>query len=297
MILTRQCKFILAGVSILLSLVVGINIGVIVYNRKSKSSTIEIQAYKILENNPLIDGHNDLAILIRENFQNKTNDLDLYNMAQYHLVEYTPSPTDITRLRQRQVGGQFWSIYTDCQHQGKDATLSFMEQIDLMNIIITEYSDVFQLAKTAEEVRQAFNAKRIVSLLNIGGGQAIEGSFSILRLFYQIVDLSHVSTQTTIDPLNISQSPVIFSHSAAYSLCNHTRNVQDDVLELVKRNHGIVMVTFAPYFIKCHSEDPAAIADVAAHINYIRNIAGIDNVGIGSDFDGIVVTPKDLEDV
>ncbi|CAF5229416.1 unnamed protein product, partial [Rotaria magnacalcarata] len=101
-----QCKFILAGVSILLSLVVGINIGVIVYNRKSKSSTIEIQAYKILENNPLIDGHNDLAILIRENFQNKTNDLDLYNMAQYHLVEYTPSPTDITRLRQRQVGGQ-----------------------------------------------------------------------------------------------------------------------------------------------------------------------------------------------
>ncbi|CAF5122108.1 unnamed protein product, partial [Rotaria magnacalcarata] len=48
-----------------------------------------------------------------------------------------------------------------------------------------------------------------------------------------LVDLSHVSTQTTIDPLNISQSPVIFSHSAAYSLCNHTRNVQDDVLELV----------------------------------------------------------------
>ncbi|CAF4233837.1 unnamed protein product, partial [Rotaria magnacalcarata] len=72
-------------------------------------------------------------------------------------------------------------------------------------------------------------------------------------------------------------------HSAAYSLCNHTRNVQDDVLELVKRNHGIVMVTFAPYFIKCHSEDPAAIADDAAHINYIRNIAGIENVGIGSD--------------
>ncbi|CAM4818599.1 unnamed protein product [Rotaria magnacalcarata] len=286
MILTRQCKFILAGVSILLSLVVGINIGVIVYNRKSKSSTIEIQAYKILENNPLIDGHNDLAILIRENFQNKTNDLDLYNMAQYHLVEYTPSPTDITRLRQRQVGGQVYF----CFHV-------LITLKTLYCSINFEYSDVFQLAKTAEEVRQAFNAKRIVSLLNIGGGQAIEGSFSILRLFYQIVDLSHVSTQTTIDPLNISQSPVIFSHSAAYSLCNHTRNVQDDVLELVKRNHGIVMVTFAPYFIKCHSEDPAAIADVAAHINYIRNIAGIDNVGIGSDFDGIVVTPKDLEDV
>ncbi|CAF1654191.1 unnamed protein product [Rotaria magnacalcarata] len=175
MILTKQCKFILAGVSILLSLVVGINIGVIVYNRKSKSSTIEIQAYKILENNPLIDGHNDLAILIRENFQNKTNDLDLYNMAQYHLVEYTPSPTDITRLRQRQVGGQVYF----CFHV-------LITLKTLYCSINFEYSDVFQLAKTAEEVRQAFNAKRIVSLLNIGGGQAIEGSFSILRLFYQM---------------------------------------------------------------------------------------------------------------
>jgi membrane dipeptidase len=61
-----------------------------------------------------------------------------------------------------------------------------MEQIDLMNRLIAKYSDVFQMAKTAAEVRQAFSAKRIASLFGVEGGQAIESSFSILRLFYQM---------------------------------------------------------------------------------------------------------------
>lgn len=61
-----------------------------------------------------------------------------------------------------------------------------MEQIDVMNRIITKYSDVFQMAKTAEEVRQAFSNKRIASLYGVEGGQAIESSFSILRLLYQM---------------------------------------------------------------------------------------------------------------
>ncbi|CAF4156268.1 unnamed protein product, partial [Rotaria sordida] len=107
-------------------------------------------------------------------------------MTQYHMENGAPSHTDITRLRQGQVGGQFWSIYTDCEHQGKDATISFLEQIDLMNRIIAKYSDVFQMATTAEEVRQAFSVKRIASLFGVEGGQAIESSFSILRLFYQL---------------------------------------------------------------------------------------------------------------
>ncbi|CAF3297634.1 unnamed protein product [Rotaria sp. Silwood2] len=269
-------------------------------------------------------------------------------MKQYQVQPDTPSHTDITRLRQGQVGGQFWSIYTDCTYQGKDATISFLEQIDLMNRIIAKYSDVFQMATTAKEVRQAFAAKRIASLFGIEGGQAIESSFSILRLFYQmgvrymtlthncnipwadqnqvdrinstliknngltefgkkiiiemnrlgmLVDLAHVSKQTMIDVLNITKSPVIFSHSSAYALCNHTRNVQDDVLELIKQNQGIVMVAFAPDFITCSSTNLGSIADVAAHINHIRNIAGIDSVGIGADYDGISTTPIGLEDV
>ncbi|CAF3194626.1 unnamed protein product [Rotaria sp. Silwood2] len=333
---------------VIIGLAVGIPVGIVVGRQKPTSLTVEKQASQILENNPLIDGHNDLAWLIRTNFANSIADFDLYNVTRNQIRNDTPSQTDITRLRQGQVGGQFWSIYTRCGHQGKDATTSFLEQIDLMNRIIAKYPDEFQMATTAEEVRQAFAAKRIASLFGIEGGQAIESSFSILRLFYQmgvrymtlthncnipwadqnqvdrinstliknngltefgkkiiiemnrlgmLVDLAHVSKQTMIDVLNITKSPVIFSHSSAYALCNHTRNVQDDILELIKQNQGIVMVAFAPDFITCSSTNLGSIADVAAHINHIRNIAGIDSVGIGADYDGISTTPIGLEDV
>jgi membrane dipeptidase len=107
-------------------------------------------------------------------------------MTKYTLRNDTPSHTDITRLRTGQVGGQFWAIYTSCNHQGKDATISFMEQIDLMNRLIAKEPGVFQMARTADEVRQAFQAKRIASLFGVESGQAIESTFSILRLLYQL---------------------------------------------------------------------------------------------------------------
>ncbi|CAF3827428.1 unnamed protein product, partial [Rotaria sp. Silwood1] len=132
---------------VIIGLVVGIPVGIVVGRQKSTSLTVEKQAYQILEKNPLIDGHNDLPWRVRENFQNNINNLDLYNMTQYNVSNTTPSHTD------------FWSIYTDCEHQGKDATISFLEQIDVMNRIIAKYPDVFQMATTAEEVRQAFSTK------------------------------------------------------------------------------------------------------------------------------------------
>jgi membrane dipeptidase len=107
-------------------------------------------------------------------------------MRNNHLKNGTPTHTDITRLRKGQVGGQFWSIYTPCDHQGKDATISFMEQIDLMNRLIAKNPDVFQMTTTADDIRQAFQAKRIASLFGVESGQAIESTFSVLRLFYQL---------------------------------------------------------------------------------------------------------------
>ncbi|CAF3289209.1 unnamed protein product [Rotaria socialis] len=350
MALTQKLRIIIGSVVtiVVIGLVVGITVGVVVGRRKPATITVEKRALQILENNPLIDGHNDWAWAFRSRFQNSINNLDLNNMTQYKFERNILIHTDITRLRQGQVGGQFWSIYTRCDHQGKDATISFLEQIDLMNRIIAKHPDVFQMAKTAQEVRQAFSAKRIASLFGVEGGQAIESSFGILRIFYQLgvrymtlthncntpwadqnqvdrvnstliknngltafgkkvieemnrlgmlVDLAHVSKQTMLDVLNISRSPIIFSHSSAYSLCNHTRNVQDDVLELVKKNQGLVMVTFAPGFITCNSSNDGSIADVAAHINHIRKIADIDSVGIGGDYDGVDVLPTGLEDV
>ncbi|HEX4121889.1 MAG TPA: dipeptidase [Verrucomicrobiae bacterium] len=150
-----------------------------------------------------------------------------------------------------------------------------------------------------------------------------------------LVDLSHVSDETMRAALKISKAPVIFSHSSARALCHHVRDVPDDILKLVARNGGIVMVTFVPEYltepdradevavtaerrrltelyphddarIKAALEDwrkthpdprKATLLDIADHFDHIRAVAGIDHVGIGSDFEGFHNPPAGMEDV
>ena len=116
-----------------------------------------------------------------------------------------------------------------------------------------------------------------------------------------MVDLSHVSHGTMRDVLSdpsIAPAPVIFSHSNAYSLCPHPRNVPDDVLHLVKERHSLIMVTFPPQFVSCRATDVgnkpefyppnSTLGQVVRHIEYIGNLIGYDHVGLGSDFDGVL---------
>jgi membrane dipeptidase len=149
-----------------------------------------------------------------------------------------------------------------------------------------------------------------------------------------LVDLSHASPATMSDALNVSEAPVIFSHSAARALVDVPRNVPDSILRRLPANGGVVMVTFVPAFVspavvsyeqstrptidelrQRHGDDTAAItravkewrsthpapqatlSQVADHIDHVRNIAGVDHVGIGADFDGISEVVVGLEDV
>ena len=145
-----------------------------------------------------------------------------------------------------------------------------------------------------------------------------------------LVDLSHTSHKTQLDVLGAyaddwegSVAPIMYSHSSAYSVCPHPRNVHDDVLALVKKTNSVVMVNFAPDFISCTLPadakpsdieveggstvpiDPlpdfypanSTLAHVVDHIVYMGEKIGYDHVGLGSDFDGIPSTPKGLEDV
>ena len=123
-----------------------------------------------------------------------------------------------------------------------------------------------------------------------------------------LVDLAHVSPDTMRDAIETSERPVIVSHSGAWERCHHPRNVPDDVLRAVGERNGVVMAAFVPSFL---SEErrawveaggegeppPVGIADVADHIDHIRETAGVHAVGIGADYDGTDAMPSGLEDV
>ncbi|XP_030313407.1 dipeptidase 1 isoform X2 [Calypte anna] len=110
-----------------------------------------------------------------------------------------------------------------------------------------------------------------------------------------IVDLAHVSVETMKMVLNLSKAPVIFSHSSAYSLCPHRRNVPDDVLGMVASTGSLVMVNFYNGYVTCR--DTATLADVADHMDHVKKVAGAQCVGFGGDYDGVSGLPTGLEDV
>lgn len=101
-----------------------------------------------------------------------------------------------------------------------------------------------------------------------------------------MVDLAHVSPNTMRDVLRIARAPVIFSHSGAYGVAKHLRNVPDDVLKALVPNRGIVMVPAISLFMNPDHPEEVTVEDLIDHILWIAHVAGWEHVGLGSDFDG-----------
>jgi membrane dipeptidase len=329
-------------------------------------------ARALLRSTPLIDGHNDLPWAIRT-AQGAPRDV-----AAYDLRERTPGMTDLERLKQGQVGAQFWSIYVDGEMKDSGYARVQLEEFDIARRMIARYPDRLSLALTADDIERDAKRGRLASLLGMEGGHVIENSLGALRSYYalgarymtlthnvttdwadaaldsarhggltpfgrevvhemnrlgMLVDLAHVSPGTMSDALDATDAPVIFSHSGARALVDHPRNVPDSILARLPKNGGVVMVTFVPQFVSTefmaweqqsdsvwkqlkatvpdsaerrrqhdaweagHAPPSATLAQVADHIEHVRDVAGVDHVGIGSDFDGIEHVPVGLEDV
>ncbi|CAN2390050.1 Belongs to the metallo-dependent hydrolases superfamily. Peptidase M19 family [Pristimantis euphronides] len=295
------------------------------------------EALRIMENAPVIDGHNDLPWQLLSRVNNQLNKVDLFTLNETH--------TNIPKLREGRVGGQFWAAYVPCDTQGKDAVKRTLEQIDVIHRMCEEYPNDFLCVNSVEGIYEAIRTKKVASLIGVEGGHSIDSSLGVLRTLYHLgvrymtlthscntpwvdnwlvdteldspknnglsefgknvifemnrlgmmVDLAHVSVKTMKDALEVSQAPVIFSHSSAYQLCAHARNVQDDVLKIVKDKKGLVMVNFYNNYVTCNNT--ANLSNVADHFDHIKSIAGYESVGFGGDYDGVPRMPEGLEDV
>ncbi|HWT46872.1 MAG TPA: dipeptidase [Vicinamibacterales bacterium] len=322
---------------------------------------------------PLIDGHNDYPMALREH--DPAASLDTLDISK-------PQPsimTDLPRLKEGGVGGQFWSVYVPVERRGADAVTATLGQIDIVYRMLRRYPQALELALSADDIERIFKSGKIASLIGMEGGHSIDNSLANLRMFYRLgarymtlthssntawadsatdtpkfgglapfgedvvkemnwlgmlVDLSHTSPDTMEDALRVTQAPVIFSHSDARAINDHPRNVPDNILQMLPKNGGIVMVTFVPGFVSpkvnawnkeqtaeqdrlkalypgdaakvkegvdawtnAHTMPQATVSDVADHVDHIRKVAGIDHIGIGSDFDGITQTVQGLSDV
>lgn len=329
-------------------------------------TTSEARVRELLRDHPVVDGHNDLPIAFHE--------LCGYDLDAYDLSGSVPAVrTDLPRLRQGQVGAQFWSLWVP---QDADAVRRTLEQLDFVRRLAGRFPESLQLADTADDVDAAIKEGRIASLMGMEGGHSIGESLGVLRIMRELgvrymtlthndnvswadsatdepvlgglnefgeqvvremnrlgmlVDLSHVSADTMRHALRVTSAPVIFSHSSARAVCDVPRNVPDDVLETLTGNEGVCMVTFVPLFVSQELADwvevatpkvaeagidtstpestaaiealvgrprpQATLADVVRHVEHVREVAGVDHIGIGGDYDGCPEFPAELPDV
>jgi membrane dipeptidase len=333
---------------------------------KPRSETPEQRVERVLNQTPVIDGHNDLPWEIRDGFDFWRKPLDLG--ADTSRLGH-PLQTDLPRLAKGHVGAQFWSVWIPATLKGDEAIRVTLEEIDIVHRMVERYPGRLELASTAADIRRIEKEGKVASLIGIEGGHQIGNSPAALRMFYALgarymtlshslnndfvdsatddpahhgltpfgkaivhemnrlgmmVDLSHVSADVMRQAIAETKAPVIFSHSSTLALMDHPRNVPDDVLRLLPANGGVVMVNFYPGFLSAeyrawsgakdaeaarlknvypgqperrkaaqeawdaaHPEPAVPVSVVADHVEHVRDIAGIDHVGIGSDYDGI----------
>ena len=301
---------------------------------------------RVLSATPLFDGHNDLAWAIREQ-EGEPHNVRAYGLqgttrgqtdiarlragmvgAQFWSVYVDMESVEVgaarVQLEQIDIARQFIREYPEVFEEA--LTASDVERVfrsgRIGSVLGMEGGHVIENSLGA--LRAYFDLGARYMTLTHGGntdwadsatddpehGGLTEFGREVVREMNRLgmlVDLSHVSTETMNDVLDVAEAPVIFSHSGAQGLTDHRRNVPDQVLQRLPENGGVVMVVFYPWHVSEALRtydgpgDPpwATLSDVADHIEYVRDVAGIDHVGLGADYDGMEPDPPPvgLEDV
>jgi membrane dipeptidase len=308
-------------------------------------------ALRVLETTPLVDGHNDLPWAIRT-YERAPFDVAAYDLRsrtrghtdiprlregrvgiQFWSV-YVPSRAVAegaakVQLEQIDIAKQLFDRYPDVLVEtltADDAERAFREG-RIASVMGMEGGHVIENSLGALRAFYGMGARYLTlthsdntDWADAATDQPRHGGLNefgreVVREMNRLgmmVDLSHVAAATMHAALDVSEAPVIFSHSSARGVTDHPRNVPDEVLRRMPENGGIVMVTVVPAFVNAdvarHSALPAeeraltpppraTMDDVIRHIEHVRDVAGIDHVGIGGDFDGITQVPVGLEDV
>ena len=330
------------------------------------------RARRILRESPLVDGHNDLPWTIREDSL-RPGDVEAYDLrtrtrghtdlarlalgqvgAQFWSVyvpgDYRDSGFARVQLEQIDIARRVIARYPDQLGlaltaadverefaRGRIASLLGAEGGHVLENSLGTLRAYYELGVryltlthnvTLDWADAALDTARSNGLSAFGREVVRE-----MNRLGMLVDLSHTSPAVMSHALDVSQAPVIFSHSSARALVDHPRNVPDSILARLSANGGVVMVTFVPAFVSpaaaawdavrrerseslaAATNDPAershrlaewekaqpppvaTLVQVADHIEHVRRVAGVDHVGIGSDFDGIDHVPRGLEDV
>ncbi|XP_048461928.1 dipeptidase 1 [Rhincodon typus] len=136
------------------------------------------RAEKLMKETPLIDGHNDLPWQLLLRYHNQLSKVDLNKLNE--------TQTNIPKLRTGLVGGQFWSAYTPCDTQYKDAVRQTLEQIDVIHRMCQMYPETFQCVSSTKEINESFKNGKVASLIGVEGGHSIDSNMATLRVFYQL---------------------------------------------------------------------------------------------------------------
>ncbi|RGP42251.1 Membrane dipeptidase [Altererythrobacter insulae] len=150
------------------------------------AQTPEETARAALEAAPIMDGHNDVPIQLRSRFSNQINDFDFDDTTDTAVPPRAAMHTDIARLKQGQVGTQYWSVYVPASLDEPEAVQMTIEQIDVTKRLIDRYPEDLQLATTADEIVAALEAGKIASLIGMEGGHSIGSSLAVLRQMYDL---------------------------------------------------------------------------------------------------------------